>query len=277
MVRLGGLPYFFSWYLDVVSPGWHALVKEDYSVLFPVTVKNRFFIDYVVQPKFSAQLGMLGGTDTDWEWISTWIQKYYFSIRIALNTNQPEQIAKPDGFVGVTYRMKLDKDAETLFAEMTSHHRQNVRKAIRGEVEVIPTNALTVGNFFKTNKGKELKLGDSFYTTWLKLASEMEKRGAVYHVAAIRKGAILSAASFVVYNGWLIYLLASSSKVGRKYSANHALIWSQISRFAGSGLEFDFEGSSIPELARFYAGFGAKSYSFPRFHITKFRIPFINT
>ena len=47
------LPYFFSWYLDVVSPGWEALIAEDYSYIMPLTVKIKCGIKYVIQPPFT--------------------------------------------------------------------------------------------------------------------------------------------------------------------------------------------------------------------------------
>jgi hypothetical protein len=40
----------------------------------------------------------------------------------------------------------------------------------------------------------------------------------------------------------------------------------------GSDLEFDFEGSMLPGLQRFYAGFGAKPYLYMR--LTHNRLPF---
>ena len=38
---LNKLPYAFSWYLDVVSPNWHALVSDDYNFVFALTWRKK--------------------------------------------------------------------------------------------------------------------------------------------------------------------------------------------------------------------------------------------
>jgi hypothetical protein len=39
--------YGYSWYLDVVSPGWDCLVYGDYDVVFPLTWNKKYGIKYL--------------------------------------------------------------------------------------------------------------------------------------------------------------------------------------------------------------------------------------
>ena len=52
------LTYAYSWYLDIVSPNWEALVSEDYAYIMPLPVKSRYGIPYLVQPVLTQQLGI---------------------------------------------------------------------------------------------------------------------------------------------------------------------------------------------------------------------------
>jgi len=50
-------PYPFSWYLDIMSPGWEALIDDDYDSVFPLPSRVRFGVQYVATPPFIQQLG----------------------------------------------------------------------------------------------------------------------------------------------------------------------------------------------------------------------------
>ena len=52
------LVYASSWYLNVVSPQWEALVTADYEFVMPLPVKSRYKIPYLVQPVLTQQLGI---------------------------------------------------------------------------------------------------------------------------------------------------------------------------------------------------------------------------
>jgi hypothetical protein len=53
----GAKPYAYSWYLDIIAPGWEALVDDDYDSVFPIPAQRRFGIQYASTPKFIQQLG----------------------------------------------------------------------------------------------------------------------------------------------------------------------------------------------------------------------------
>ena len=38
--------YAYSWYLDIVHPGWDALVEDDYQSVMPLTGGKKFGVDY---------------------------------------------------------------------------------------------------------------------------------------------------------------------------------------------------------------------------------------
>ena len=50
-----GMVYAYSWYLDIMAPGWQALIDDDYKAIFPVTGFKRFGIQYIAIPIFLPQ------------------------------------------------------------------------------------------------------------------------------------------------------------------------------------------------------------------------------
>jgi hypothetical protein len=50
-------PYAYSWYLDIMSPGWEALVDDDYDSVFPIPSYMILGLQYASTPPFLQQLG----------------------------------------------------------------------------------------------------------------------------------------------------------------------------------------------------------------------------
>src|ERR1019366_1761696 len=55
--------YAYSWYLDIVSPGWEALVAADYKTVMPLTQNSKYGINYLRQPFFTQQLGVFSTSE----------------------------------------------------------------------------------------------------------------------------------------------------------------------------------------------------------------------
>ncbi|RZL16335.1 MAG: hypothetical protein EOO62_01560, partial [Hymenobacter sp.] len=91
-----GLIYGLSWYLDIVSPGWAALVKEEagrYVAVLPLPVRTKFGLKYLKQPLFAQQLGLFyleEPTAADWQQIERLLRRFRFITQYAFNTSNQE-------------------------------------------------------------------------------------------------------------------------------------------------------------------------------------------
>ncbi|MFT4024053.1 MAG: GNAT family N-acetyltransferase [Flavihumibacter sp.] len=52
------LLYGYSWWLDHLAPGWHALVLDNYEAVMPLTWRQKFGVRYLFQPLCTASLGV---------------------------------------------------------------------------------------------------------------------------------------------------------------------------------------------------------------------------
>ena len=56
--------YVLSWYLDIVTDRWDALVYGDYELIFPIVSKSRFCLKFMFQPLFCQQLGSFSPSES---------------------------------------------------------------------------------------------------------------------------------------------------------------------------------------------------------------------
>ena len=80
------LGYAYSWYLNIVSPGWEALVTDDYEFVMPLPVKRKYKIPYLVQPVLTQQLGIFSKEEINDEVIQLFIKNIpYYSYELNMN------------------------------------------------------------------------------------------------------------------------------------------------------------------------------------------------
>jgi len=79
-----------SFYLDVCCPDWSALVLNDYEAVFPISVKQKYFIKHLTQPYFVRHFGVYNAEPiSDFK---PWIHELnklasYFNFNVFTSTN----------------------------------------------------------------------------------------------------------------------------------------------------------------------------------------------
>ena len=83
---LNPLIYARSWYLDIISPGWAAMVYGDYETFMPLPVKTKFGIKLIIQPPMAQQLGVFyKKSDAQVSALVDAIPKTFRYLHLALN------------------------------------------------------------------------------------------------------------------------------------------------------------------------------------------------
>lgn len=70
-----------------------------------------------------------------------------------------------------------------------------------------------------------------------------------------------------------INLFNASSSLGKKNSAMFFLLNELFKLYSGNNITFDFEGSEITEVARFYKGFGGVAVRYPYIKLNRLPWP----
>jgi hypothetical protein len=267
--------YACSWYLNLVSPGWDALVDGDYERVFPLTRKRKLTVSYLAQPYFSQQLGVFSpGVITELqvdEFMKAVPQKFRFT-EIHLNSgNMP---GKGDGVI--TWRVNHELDLSLSFSELTGHYAQNTRRNIRkaNDAGLVITNNVGVEqliDLFRENFGNsEGKLEAKHYKTLNQLITCCLERKMGYMLGSETKEGILAAgAFFLVDQNRIYFLFAASSRGARENGAMFFLVDRFLAENAGGSMVLDFEGGNDPNLGRFYKSFGATEVPYPAIRFSR--------
>lgn len=267
--------YAFSWYLDLVCPGWEALVTDDYTRVFPLTGNHKMGIGYLYQPFFTQQLGLFSPETITGEDVAEFIEaipgKFRF-VEIHLNT---QNVLLPEDGVASTrinHELDLSSSYEALAAAYAQNTRRNIRKATEQEVilgSVVGTEDL-ISLFRESFGNKEGKLSDIHYETIRTIINRCIEGKTGYIRGAYSNAGLLSAASFFLFDEQRVYFLfAASSPEARENGAMFLLIDRFIHDHAQKTMILDFEGGNDPNLGRFYKSFGAKEVGYPALRINR--------
>lgn len=260
------LPYALSWYLDVSSPGWHALILDDYKIIMPLTITQKAGLSFFLQPLFTQQLGLFYSHQIELKQLNEFLEFIKKKYRLIVVNIHNYDLKKEDlkGFRSqqmITYRLSLAESYTDLTSCYSENHRRNIRKAVKAGLKFNEKGSLE--RFFDLYN---LELKDKISGIDKRKLTRMESlmqnmlnsgHGQIYE-AHDPAGQPL-ASMFAVQNAdTFVYLFAAAAPIGKQFGASHFLVDRFIERKSGNkdGL-LDFEGSMIEGIARFYKGFGA--------------------
>ena len=268
--------YAYSWYLDIVHPGWEALVEDDYQSVMPLTGGKKFGVNYLFQPFFVQQLGVFSKSPMTAETTEAFLKaipsKYRFA-EIRLN----EGNVFSEGAQGVEYHRNVLLDLSQEYEAIRSNYHQNTKRNLaKAEscnlqlvTSVIPYHVVAL---FRDNRGALLdKWGDVEYGVLTHLAQVAQKRNAAFMLGVSEKGVgqLLCAAIFMKTKDRITFLFSGLTEEGKQRQAMTYLLDQVIQQNAHQPMTFDFEGSDDDNLARFYLGFGGNETKYPSYCFNK--------
>lgn len=264
---VNSLPYAYSWYLDVVSPGWEALVTDDYQFVMPLPLKKKYGIKYLIQPRWIQQLGIFSCNTISCEIVKRFIQNIPYLI-YDFNINYGNDIKTNNK--RINYIIPQSESIEQIRKKYNHNTRRNITKASKSGLTIADVSIPQFVSLWQnenTDKNQDLQ---SLLEPLVVAASESDKA----RLFGVFKHDTLVAALFaVVSNNRFIYLVPVSNRQGKEYRAMFMLVDYILENICiPQNLIFDCEGSMIPGVASFYKGFGASEQNYSRisrFHPAK--------
>ena len=264
--------YAYSWYLDIVHPGWEALVEDDYQSVMPLTGGKKFGVNYLYQPFFVQQLGVFSKLPMTTGLTEAFLKAIPSKYRFAeIRLNEGNLFA--DGAQGVEYHrnvlLDLNQEYEAIRANYHQNTKRNLAKAESNNLQLVETVIpYHVVALFRDNRGALLdKWGDAEYDVLTHLAKVAQKRNAAFMLGVSEKGVgrLICAAIFMKTKDRITFLFSGLTEEGKQRQAMTYLLDQVIQKFAHQPMTFDFEGSDDDNLARFYLGFGGVETKYPSY------------
>lgn len=257
------LPYALSWYLDCVAENWDALVWGNYDAVMALPWLRKLGVKCIYQPYYCQQTGIFSKTAVTpaiAEAFLSYCRQNFSYVNLNLNPSIP-----PLQGYKLSARKNLLLPLHTSYAGLrkgfSENHRRNIAKAEKkGLVVKVTYKPEELLDFYikNINPAKE-NFKPQHEKIVRKLVNELmaKKAGKIYY-ACNAEGTWVAASLLITCAPRLINIINTSSTAGKATGASHLVFNEIIKENAGQPLILDFEGSSIPSIARFYEGFGAQ-------------------
>ena len=263
------LPYAYTWYLDALCTKWIGFVVGDYDFVMPVALGRKWGVLYVYQPLFCQQLGVFYRMRSEAIidlMIHTLIKKFVY---INYNINSDNTTKTP--LRGISKKKNLVLKLSGKHSDIQKKYSDNTLRNIK--------KGQKAGLIFEEADKKSCEGFTDFYVTHTAVKDTNFKSR---HIAALKRlvhqfmihdtvklflaktadGEICAGVIIVGGNDRVIHLLPAADDHARQNGAMQFLIDAILNHYSESGKVYDFEGSSVESIARFYESFGAIDETF---------------
>jgi hypothetical protein len=262
---VNSLIYVYSWYLDIVSPNWNALVEGDYESVMPLTGNKKYGIHYLFPPYFAQQLGVFSKNKLSGEMVNDFLNAFpphYKFIEANLNTKNTFDLPGFQLKKNINIELTLDSSYDILKKNYSEDTKRNIKKAAKHSITlqkgIEPAELIKI---FRKNIGKKINnLGDKNYEVLLHLVNTCLEKGYAEIWGAHSGENLCAGVVWLKKGNRSIFLFSATDQQAKKTGAMFFLIDKFIQEQANTKTILDFEGSNLPGLARFYKGFGSEEY-----------------
>lgn len=269
--------YAFSWYLDIVADNWDVLVLDDYKAVMPIPWKKKYFIRYVHPPLWLLELGVfsLDATINFQTFFKTLSHTFRF-VESRLNTDS--EVVTNSGFLESKQMqvVSLEQGYDAVFNNYRKDRKKDLAKANKLDLtEKWKDSAVNLITLFKNNVGKRTpNIQESDYIILKKLMTIcIEKR--VGEVLSIydNENHIVASGFFLKHKKTVTILVSSTDFKNRKNGANTFLIDKAIQEYEKDFDIFNFGGSSMQSIAKYFLSFGGNSLNYQQIKLNT--LPFL--
>lgn len=273
-----GLVYALSWYLDIVSPNWDALIVGDYDIIMPLTYKKKYGVKFLFQPIFAQQLGLFSTNQITAEEVENFINTisaYFKFVEISLNSNN-SGLNHQNFNARTTQIIDLSISYDKLFLNYSSNHKKNLQK-IDNSGLIINSSVSSfefidlLQKMYTAKKIYEIKNKD--LQGFKKIIDYSLDKGFSQLFFGYFNNELCAAAFFLKWGKRVIFFSAMNER-GREENAMFGLIDKYLQENAGKDLIFDFAGSNIPGVKYRNMGFGATNEDYYKVKVNNLPIPY---
>jgi hypothetical protein len=253
----------------MMSPGWEALIDDDYDSVFPVPHSNRFGIHYIATPIFLQQLGAFSPDKPVSESLSEFLEyipSFYRLIDLCVGQSINYQGYKVTE--KVNFELDLSKTYEKISEGFSQHCKSNIQTSWKRKPVIISDiKPDEIIELFIRNKGKEIKgIKPRDYHRLKNLMNFCVKnnKGRLLGVRADKK--LIYGVFIVETDGRKTLLFVVNTIQSHERKIGYYVVNELIRVYSSTKTILDFAGSSIPSIASFMESFGCSTVAYFRIY-----------
>ena len=266
----GAKPYAYSWFLDIMSPCWQALVDDDYDSVFPVPGYTRFGIQYIATPAFLQQLGAYSPDNSSTKAIKEFLDympDFYKFIDLCVRQKIDDNVYKVS--LKVNYELDLSHPYESIAGNFSDNCTKYINSSAGKKLDIVgDITPDEIINLFIENKGKELNwVKDRDYQRLKNLINFclINKKGRIIGIRGTRKRLIF--AIFIIeIRGITTTLFIVNTLQSLEKKIDYFVFNYLIKKLSSTKTILDFAGLSVPSAASFCESFGCAKAPFYRIY-----------
>jgi len=259
-------PYGYSWFLDIMAPGWEALVDDDYDSVFPLPSYTRFGIRFVETPAFVQQLGAYSPDKPGDKSLTEFLQYMPDSYRhIDLCVSQKVEL---DGY-RITEKSNFELDLSKAYpklADSFSPHCSRILDSLqKKKMEIsFDISADQLIDLQIKNSGKmipAIRLNEFQKLKNLMKFCLKNKKGRIVGVRTGRRK-IVFGLFLVETHGRKTILFMVNTPEGVSKKAGYHVVNHIIGEHSSSRFVLDFSRSTTPSADSFMESFGSEQHPY---------------
>jgi lipid II:glycine glycyltransferase (peptidoglycan interpeptide bridge formation enzyme) len=172
---------------------------------------------------------------------------------------------------GYTYILDLDRSLDDIYKNMTAERRNDIKKGVKDELIVEKTNdynivkSLVIKTFLRQKKEINKEMIN-------KILFDFANNDNSFAFVTFKDKEPIATVFCVHDKRTSYYLLGGYNFENKHHGAGPLAMWEAIKYSKEIGLKyFDFEGSMIPQIEKYFRGFGGKLI--PYYRINKAKLP----
>ncbi len=255
----------FSWYLDIVCEQWGAYVLNDYDAVMPIPWRKKLFIKYVYPPLWVIQLGIYSKEIEDENEFLIEVFDDFRYVELRMNKENSFSMLNEFQQERQVQVLSLNQDYETIKNGYNRNRKRELKKSLNADLtEHWGGNPSEFISLFRDNVGKRVyKINESDYQN-LRILMQVciEKRVGELLTIYDREDRLVSGAFLLKQKNRVTELVCSSDFSNRKNGANTFMNDRAIFKYQKNFDVFDFGGSSMNNIAKYYRSFGARDENY---------------
>jgi len=251
---------------------WHALVQDDYETVMPLPTRKKGVLKYVYTPFFLPQMGIFYRQKIHMSVYDRFLEeisKHYVLADMLMNEQNAwdiEELAFPPHFI--SYKLSMHLPYNELYSQFHENTRRNIKAAQKHQsrITVQGEKVTDIIALFHSNKGSEeaVHFQENDYARLQRVSDYLLEHNMLEVYGVRTSENKLAAGALFVKDGkrrW--FWFSGRDNQLSECKPMFLLLDAYIHDHAESDLYLDFNGSSNPNVARLYQGFGSSKFFIP--------------